>query len=476
MKKIFLTTVSVLSVMCITLQCTKDYGSRLDKVEDKLNTIGTADEQIASIRSSIKALSDADVTINKNLTDLENTTATVNNFVSSVKNALDGYPIDNYKDRLNAVDAWLITVDGEIKGMNSADAAIQKRIDDLNTALTGYADRNWANNTFVTLAEQEKTSKLIEDLSGKLPGMQNTIETYRDKLNMLLQDPSIQEYIKHGDDVVRSEIVAVSGRLDTVKINLGILRDEKLPQIAVDVKEWVCGELSAYYTMGEVDSKMDSLASALKTALADTAESHKALFQVRKDTLDALVNAREAAKVRLTEEYKQAIVDAVANFGTLIDANKANISDLNTRVEGLRENVDSLMADVARLKTDIESMKNRIQSLKFIPEYQGGIAAIDTTASSFTLDFLVTPAAMVDSLATDNTRLYVKSVTLLKGTAAVELTPTAISGDASTGIASVTFNRSDLAFSSEEGLCACLKVDTGNTAITSEFFDVVKKK
>ena len=335
----------LLPVLFLTFSC-KDMKLDVQDLKDRLNvlegtTITSINEQISAINTSISDLKEMDESFDTYIKALEATATDLQKQINDT----------NAEIAKEAIEAELLAINNILAELKQADEALDKKISDLqayvDTQLTSTT--NWAEATFATL---EQYSAMQSEISA--------IKTLIDKTKADITE----EY--------------------TTAIETAISNSE------TGMKAWVNTLLAqGYYTISDVDGKvsvLEALISDGDTNLQNQINEQKAALQ--------------QAKADLTNEYKQYINQAIASGGIIDQAIASQVKKaqdaLQAQIDVINARLDSLEDRLGKLEEDFV---NRIQSLKYIPEYSDGKVNIsDVLKMNITLDFLVSPASMAETI------------------------------------------------------------------------------
>ena len=333
----------LLSVIILTFSC-KDENLNIQDFKDSLDalegtTISSINEQITSINKSISDLKEVDEALEAYIKALE---ATATDLQKQIDDANAG--VSNLRTELLAINNTL-------EKLKKADEALDKKITDLQTYVDTQltAMTNWANATFATLEQYSAVQTEISAI-------------------MSLID-------KTKDDIAKEYATAIETAISNSETGM---------------KAWVNALLAqGYYTISDIDGKV----SALEALISDGDTNLQKQINEQKAAL-------HQAKTDLTNEYKQYINQAIASGGIIDQAIATQVKkaqdELQSKIDAINERLDAFEDRLGKLEEDFV---NRIQSLKYIPEYSDGKVKIsDVLKINITLDFLVSPASMAETI------------------------------------------------------------------------------
>ena len=264
--------------------------------------------QIASINQQIAS-------IQKSIGDLTEVDRELNTLISGLREDLDG-------------------LDGEVRqaleALEREDAALDQRIKDLKT----YCDqqdggvRNWAEATFVTL---EMHGAVLTEIAG-----------------------------------IKTRL----GELAQMITNLDTTLSQKITAAENSVKGWVNEQLSGYYTIAQMDAKLQLLE-------AGYTGGDEALFA----EITTLRSNLETAKTDLTSAYQTAIGTAIEQNNGIINAKIA--ADIKTASDALQDQIDvingrltNIESRLSNLESSVAKLIGMVQSIVAVPDLSDGSVEI----------------------------------------------------------------------------------------------------
>ncbi len=471
--KVFLALSVVAGVIsgCATKSDVNDLKDRMDALES--SRIQSIEGQISSIDTSIGILDQTD-------------------------DQLDAY-IKALKEQVLELE---VTEGEEHDALNATIEALQARDEDLHKLieeLRSYSDtqlagaKDWASATFATLDEYNKTAETVA-------GIKAQVESLSDKLAQF-QDNTIEEATK-----VCTEAIA-----------------KAISEMESSMKSWVNEQLTGYYTVAQMDSKLEVLAQTLaaqKEELQELIEKNaedidknkeaiaalESSIKTNTDDISALKSATEAQKEEITKAYKDYIAEAIKDGGVIGKAIQSKIDDVTEDIETLsasiktceddiaaiKNDITDIKADIESLKTDIKNTLRNLTSISYIPAYSDHIERVEyeviesysiknAEAKDLTLRFDVYPATSADSIAVafgkDATILSARAVyTRTRANAGDFVSLKIKSATANEGVLSVVIPAPELGNEFILGKLSSsliLRVDTGTNLIQSEYIPLV---
>ena len=366
-----------------------------EALQTQIKTIDTEiksiKDEITGIKESIKTIDDQMAGINASITDLKNVDATLNTLIGNLdakakeleKQLADNATADAATKK--ALEAEITSIKTLLAGLQAEDKALDQKITDLKTYVDGEitATEDWAEATFATLEQYGK--------------MQTELATLKSLIEQTETDITAAYTKAITDAIAASETT---------------------------MKAWVNKTLAdGYYDI----TAMDGLLQALETKLTDADADLKKQIE---DQQTALEEAKEA----LTAAYKKAIKEAIeTNNGKISEAIAAAVQAAQ---EALQGNIDTINSDITGIKNRLDKLEARIQSIRFLPEYSDGKVKFEPEMTSVALTFIVSPKEAA-AIAADKVTAFIYH-TQSRAVDAQQLAITAVSGNAATGMLTVT--------------------------------------
>ena len=193
-----------------------------------------------------------------------------------------------------------IDIKATIEQLKAKDKTIENLIAELNEYINNElgATEDWVTATFATLVQYNKLADEISSLKTYVEGMNNSL----------------------------------SKAIDNVEASM---------------KDWVNEQLTGYYTIAEIDAKIEALNKAY-------IESDKEI----KEDVATLQEELTTAKSELTKSYQDAIAEAINNNNGVIDAKIANeIEAVNETIAGLEKRLDDIESRLSAVEEAINKIK-----------------------------------------------------------------------------------------------------------------------
>lgn len=489
MKKLLFSIATTTLGVGLLVSCSRlsDLETRVDNIEN--SKIADVASQISNINESITTLTAAKSALERRIEALEDGEV-IEGVLASLKKADE--------DIIDRIDILEEMYDSQLSDLTKADEALGKRIDDLksfvNDQLAKYATTEWANATFATLAEYNKTCETLANLEKTVREMDTKFTTLSTELKSL------------GADVkdLGVEMESLSEKLESLSQDFESwgekFSDEMKKAISdseTSIKAWVNTQLAGYYTIAQIDEKLKAMQDELDEASKDASDAGAAIDDLKKQIADQKT-ALETAKADLVKGYNDAIAKAIKDYdGVIRAAVKDEVDAINTAVSALEGRVTTLEGKVIDLTVRVSSLEGRVQSVIFIPEFTGSGAAAYYTEkekvrsfSDLELNFEVSPR---ETAAEDVAKAYSKDpgVLSVEWRSVKNLTKAEIGNTlkiksvkvkpGTTGVITVTVDAASLnadevksvLLSTDKALVLSLRIKTGATDIMSSYIDVI---
>lgn len=355
--------------------CSK-INDRLDALEGRVDTIektqiATINQQITSINNSILLLNSTDkelggyiTTLEAKAEELEAKLTETNSKIDNVKNELSEKistekaailaELESFK---TAVNSELITIKSVLETLKAKDSDLEKQISDLksyvDTELTATED--WATATFATLEQYNTVVTTIATLEGTIEGLNESIVALETRINeKIAKDIETASATLSADlqDAIKEITAAYTSAIATAKSEITEAYTTALQSAIAtseaSMKGWIDEQLACYYTIAEIDAKIEVIKKAL-------AEVDGTIF---KEDIEALSEQIAITKAEITEAYKTAIAEAITNNNGVIDEKiAAEIAIVNERITVLENRLNTLEERISAVEDAIEQIK-----------------------------------------------------------------------------------------------------------------------
>ncbi len=343
---------------------------------------------------------------------------------------------------LDEAKGAIATLEGSVGDLDAAKEDLQSQIDELNTRIEsndGDIDKlvDQVADLEVEVARIDGLESDLEDLKATVAEIEGKLDDYATKED--LEEATLD--IKGDIEALNNSLGKLEGRVEALETSVEGLESDlgdlqgQIPGILEDIK---AAQDSASSALGNIrslreafdvftksfDSKIEELELRDSTLmdnidkLSDSLKANVSDLQGRIDQLkEELANKvnKDEFSGMVAEEIKKSI-----EAGYINDAISEAISELteqiNKQIGDVEKRIDDLTSDLVII---IGGLADNIQSLVFVPEYKDGMATsyYYTVAEKPLVDFQrvqatfqVTPAKLAASISNENAVLYVVPV------------------------------------------------------------------
>ncbi len=287
----------------------------------------------------------------------------------------------------------LTEVKDQIASITKQIEAMQKTLDLLQQTdkeLMAYIEE--LQNSGAGADDTASLQELKKELEAKIAALEEAINSTKDWVSTTFS--TLDQYNELSKTL--AEISAALKLLEGSITGGGeVSLDELIERCTASMQTWVNEKLTGYYTLAEAQA-------ALEAMLSTVTEGDEAL----RDEIDALKKELADMEARLTEAYRKAIEEAIANGGTIppsTDLDGTN-GDLNAIVAQINSKISALESRVDAIEKQLSELVNRVQSLNG-PQVAGDIIDVQKfypfqeTDDIIRLSYFVSPKNIVADLA-----------------------------------------------------------------------------
>ena len=331
---------SLFAAFLVVFSCamTEDIENLQRQIDDIKNT------QIASINTQISSIASS-------ITTLQETQTKLSSYITEMK--LASYELQSKQDSdFRDLTAEISSLKSSISTLEQKSASLQSQIDELQKYIDGELKnaKDWAAATFATL---EQYSSVQTDISS----IKISLATLTTDLSAL-------------DESLNAKIESAKASLQT-----------SISESESSMKSWVNEKLRGYYTIAEMEAKLQAMKAAYEAGDKDM-----------KSKIDGLEKSLSDAKSEITAAYTKAINDAISSNNGVIDAKIA--SAISEATEALNDRLDALESRIDAIE---EMMGVANCSIVPVPDYSDGSLKIQKGAS--TLRFEILPQSIAEKLS-----------------------------------------------------------------------------
>jgi len=391
---------------------TENNGIIDGKIQSEIADVNTR------IDNEVKTLGDKIAAIEKRIKEIEGRINTIDEQIASINATLK--KLQELEDAISALKAEDETIKGLIE---EAKKALEDKIAELKTYVGNELNKtkNWASASFATLTQYQSLCDEVASLKSILEALD--IDSITEALNSLEES----------------------------------------------MKTWVNGQLANYYTIAEINAKLEALQDAITNGDSANAEEIATLKQ-----------NLETAKSELTTAYQTAIEEAINQNNGVInqkiaDDIKAATDALQETLNGLSARIDAIENRVAALEDKVAKIISGVQSVVVVPDYSDGSVRLSNIADN-KIRFEVYPLEAAEAIAETGPSIlsldYVETITK-SSEDFVNLPVTAVTFTGKTLILTVDgTNIPETIISGTSSANARLRISDGTNTRSSEYFPI----
>ena len=372
MKKLF-----YLFALLFGLTLTSCYQDEIDDLHRRLDLIEGS--KVASVQEQVDA-------IKKSLPELEKTSKDLKTYIESLQKTASGLQesldvtntqlesvkagLDAEKDaRLELIDILTSVkteLESELENINKALMALQAKDSELNAKIDNLrnyvyeelaANKEWANATFSTLKQYSSLASEVAAIKAQIESINKSVTDLETRINdKIAKDIStavstvnanIQEQV---NTLTTSYMTAISNVRDEITAAYTAAIADAISIAENSMKTWVNDLLKGYYTIAEVEGKLNLLQNVIS-------ENDKAM----QGEVAVIVENLAATKLEIEAGYESAIEDAISNNNGVVDGRIAiAIAEVNVRIEN---EIKAINAKVSAIETRLQKIEGDIATI-----------------------------------------------------------------------------------------------------------------
>ncbi|MBO7300449.1 MAG: leucine-rich repeat protein [Tidjanibacter sp.] len=396
---------------------TSCYDEEIEKINGRLDSIEntqitTISQQITSINNSILLLNSTDKELNAYITALEaeaeNLQAqitTTNTKIDEVKTEVLSTISSEKANILAELEAFKATVNGELDAIKAVLETLKAKDAELDgkiATLQEYVDtelkatEDWATATFSTLEQYNEVVATIATIEGTIEGINESIAALETRFNEKIAkdietacvtlSADLQNAVKDVTEAYTSAIATAKNEL-TEAYTAAL--EGAISALEASMKEWVYEQLAGYYTIAEMDAKLQVMQTALENKITASENYLKGLIS----DLESVINEKIAENSKLIATLSASLSSLE---GTLADRAQdiiANTQAIEENAKNIKENAEKILANgenvqanadlIAENKTLIAQNEQLIKSnLSAIAALQNGVSVNSQTIAT----------------------------------------------------------------------------------------------
>lgn len=431
--------------------------SRLDKVEGDIASI---EEQIANINKSIEDLETTDTELNSYIENLQQTAESLQNALDATESKIakieetleqlladTGASNNPLKEELlqqlsvakaeilSQLNATKAEIEQELQQINNTISALQTKDSELEKSLAelrayvysninNQGSQDWADATFATLEQYNALAAEVATIKTQIQAITSSIADLETRLTQKINtdiadavstlNNDIQQKVKEITDAYTAAIAAA--KKDITSAYTSAIQ-KAITDLEKSMKSWINEQFDDYYTIAEVDAKLDAAAAEFNSKLAaqkayleglinSLSESLTKSINSNKSLIDALCNDVDALQSSAAE-----LAHDIAENATAIAANG---QDILVNTEAIVKNIE----DIAANKALIDKNKVAVEAnAKLIANNEAAIKALRESAEADIAKNASAIAKNAKAIA-DNSALIAQNATAISNNAA----------------------------------------------------------
>ncbi len=386
----------VIALAVISLFSCEDYKGKIDdlnsNLEEENKDIATIKSQLSEIQSTITDLTKTDTdlseyikTLQAQREKLEQTDGELAIEIENLRESLSGDISTAEANVLSELESFRATVNSQlsflttsIDTLSAKDTILEKQIDELKKYVDEQSqnNRDWVSTTFTTLDQFNATASIVATIQEQIKVINARIDTIDSATGVDIEDINeavsglrneLQPQIKKVADDAAASLASVKKEIEdayNTDIATAISNSE------TSLKSWINTQLTGYYTITQVDTKLSNLKSDLEGQLS----AQKTYLSSLISNLETSLNKKIADNTKLITDLSDRadgfdsdiaeLVTRIATNAGLIQTNANNISYNAARIDTCKANIDSCNTYIAANKKLIKENESAIEANK----------------------------------------------------------------------------------------------------------------
>ena len=374
--------------------------------------------------------------------------------------------IDELKSvQIASINAQIAGIQSSIESMEKMDEQMKTRIDELTKKQQELesTDAEQAKEIAAlkeALIEKEASlSKRIDELKSYVEG---ELKKQKDWVSATFS--TLEQYQSTCDEIAALKL-ALSAQETTLR--------ELISTTESSIKTWVNEQLSGYYTIAEMDAKIAQLSKSITDG--DAAQAAE---------LEKLRAELNAARTDIKTAYEKAIEDAITSSEGKINEKIAR--DIKSATDALQGQIDELntkIADIEKrlglVEASLEKILSQVQSIVVVPTYSDGSVGIKESEDT-EIRFEVSPRSASVALAKQGPEVFSLDAISTQTKASMFVANFPIKSVSDNGeclVVRLDAAKMDMAaVYVNPSMSARLKIDDGNSSMTTGYFAIIPDK
>lgn len=375
----------------------EDINNRLEAIEN--TQIATINQQISSIRNSIDLLGNTDKELKTYITALEKKAEQLESIKAAIENlkAIDETIENRIADFEKQLDSELKIITATIEELKAKDKLIESKIAELKEYINSELKKteDWATGTFATLEQYNSLTLEIASLKTYLEEANSSFAVAIASLETSMKgwvNEQMKDYYTIAE--INDKISSLNKSLEESKKYIEESKknlSNVIASLETSMKEWINDQLSGYYTIAEIEAKLEAIKNT-STGVGndmkdDISNLQKDIAGLQKE-IEALEESLASTKNDLISAYQNAILEAIDTNNGLINAKIAN--EINVVNDKLTSEISAINNSIIKIEERLKNIESRLsaaedaiekmQSLDIIIETSEEIACMPGTS------------------------------------------------------------------------------------------------
>ena len=399
----------VITLVIVSLFSCEDYKGKIDdlnsNLEEENKDIATIKSQLSEIQGTITDLSKTDTdlseyikTLQAQKEKLEQTDGELATEIENLRESLTGDISAAESNVLSELESFRVIVNSQLAFLTvsidtllAKDSTLEKQIDELKTYVDqqSQSNRDWVSTTFTTLEQFNATANIVATIQEQIKGINARIDTIDLEKGVDIEDINkavsglrneLQPQIKKVADDAAVSLASVKKEIEDA-YNTDIAT--AISNCETSLKSWINTQLTGYYTITQVDTKLSNLKSDLEGQLSAQKTYLSSLISNLETSLNKkiadntkLISALSERADSLDSDISENVI-RIATNSELIQTNAHNISINAARIDTCKTNLDSCKTYIAANKKLIKENESAIEANKTALSTLAGRIAID---------------------------------------------------------------------------------------------------
>lgn len=378
-------------------------NGRLDSIEN--SQIATISQQITSINNSILLLNNTDKELGEYIADLEAEAENLQSQITATDIKIDEVKaeilatVSSEKANILAeLEAFKATVNGELEAINAVLETLKAKdveLDGKIATLQEYVDtelnatEDWATATFATLEQYNEVVATIATIEGTIEGINESIASLETRINEKIAkdietacatlSADLQNAVKEVTETYSSAIATAKNELTEAYTTA---LEDAISALETSMKEWINEHLAGYYTIAEMDAKLQVMQTALEGKITASEDYLKGLIS----DLEGKINEKVTENSKLIATLSASLSALESTLANRAQDIIANTQAIEENAKSIKENAEKILENGENIQTNatlIAENKTLIaQNEQLIKSNQSAIAALQSGVSA----------------------------------------------------------------------------------------------